>query len=370
MAVKTSDKQNAVLGSRNYELDALKFFLSILVFFCHTNRFVGENTNLHGVNLGSLGDWSVMLFFVISGMMMVNSFMKKRGSYDNPGRMTYEFIKKKIFSLKTPYLISFFLCYTAYTVISITEGKWTFMDNIVRLVPDFFGFSAVAGFNTVNGAVWYIIAMIFCMIPLYYILCKNTEFYLYVLSPVLGLTTLGYMFKIGFNGAGSFDWIFLCTTGIVRALCGLSFGAIAYIIYDAIHKMKINRNGRVLLTVVEVILYVIVLGVIIFQKGKSTGYPIYVLAPIAFAISFSEISYLCGLFRFKWMRIFAPLSLAIYLTHLGVGRRITEIVKPDGSYSEKLLIMAVVSVIAVILYFTIEKAVKTVAPKVKAFFSE
>ncbi len=362
--------------TRNYNLDALKFLLSIFVFIQHTAGYVGENTRYIGKELpiGVWGNWSVQFFFLISGMMMVNSFFKRRPviAAGDEGECTFNFLMRKVKSLMGPYLTAFLLSLIASSVMWIKNGTWTFVHSFLRFISVFFGVHEICGFPYINGVTWYIIAMLFAMIPLYYILCKNPKFYVYVLSPILALSVLGYMYNVGFNGSGKtvYAWLGICVSGVMRAVGGLCFGAIAYIIYDKVFSKKMTSRQRVLITVVEVISYAILLGMLIFKGNDRAFYPIYTLAPLAIAITFSGQSYISELFRFRWMRFFEPLSLAIYLTHVGVGNTVTTIIFPEGSYKLRAGTMVLVTAISCVVYFGIIRLAKFLYPRIVKFLKE
>lgn len=62
-------------GERNYQLDFMKFIFTIGVFFSHTHELINERTNFY-IPTG-LGWISVHFFFVVSGLLMVDSFMRR-----------------------------------------------------------------------------------------------------------------------------------------------------------------------------------------------------------------------------------------------------------------------------------------------------
>lgn len=72
--------------------------------------------------------------------------------------------------------------------------------------------------------------MLFAMIPLYYILSRNPEFFRKIFAPVGALVSYSYMLH---QKQPYLDWFStsgLFTNGAIRAFCGLCFGVVAYYI--------------------------------------------------------------------------------------------------------------------------------------------
>ncbi len=368
--------ENKLNNSRSYQLDFLKFFLTLLIFICHTNEYITENTRIVGdiFPIRIWGNWVVQLFFMISGFLMVNSFMKRKDLYlSDPGEATFIFLKAKIKSFAQPYLIGFFFAFITFSCINILKGRWSVLSNVIDLIPDFLGFSAVDNFSRINSATWYVSDMLFCMIPLFFILCKNHKFFLYVLSPILALTLYGIMYNIGFNGAENAaygTWIGLCTGGVLRGFCGLSFGAISYVIYEKALSGDLNKRKRVLITIIEIILYIIIIPMLLLKADTRSFFAVYPLFAVNIAIIFSGQSYASRLFKYKWMSCLAPLSLSIYFTHLGTSKRLVDYILPNGGYRECALLMAAITVGTCIAYFITVKLINIISPKLSKYFNE
>lgn len=79
---RIGDSVNPV--SRNYELDAIKFLFTALIFLHHTQSFVGKNTRF--TLPARLGTISVHFFFIVSGLLMANSILKNQADGQTAGR--------------------------------------------------------------------------------------------------------------------------------------------------------------------------------------------------------------------------------------------------------------------------------------------
>ena len=157
--------------------------------------------------------------------------------------------------------------------------------------------------------------------------------------------------------------------GMIRAICGLCFGICAYNIYKYITNTY-NKNIRLLLTIAEILLYGIIFFTWFVVRDTRSIMSVMLLLPIAVAITFSEKSYVIGLFKYKWMKHFAPISLLIYLNH-ELSMEITAKIVENKSYKICILVSAVLTLVACLLSMLIvnigkflwEKKLKSILTK-------
>ena len=90
-AIEAVKQEKAVpeKGGRNYELDFFRLVFALLVFIYHTNPFIGKNTRV--VLPPDLGAGAVHFFFILSGMFMANSIVK-RGVTGNCAKLSIGFV--------------------------------------------------------------------------------------------------------------------------------------------------------------------------------------------------------------------------------------------------------------------------------------
>lgn len=342
---------------RNYQLDFLKLIFTFLVFFEHTKSFIGENTRI--ILPPMLGSVAVHFFFIVSGMLMVNSIIKKDCNTAEPGKSAMMFILNKFKNISWQYWTAMFLNLFIYIYISQTVntsgGKplKAFFILLFRIFPESFLVFNSGVFIKYNTQTWYLSAMFICMLPLAYMLYKHKDFTLNVFAPLAALFSLGFMYQNNNFAFFAHDYFQgLIFGGIIRAVCGLCFGIITWSIYNRIVTWKTNKNGKILLTISEIILYLIFfIAWFVFRDIKTIDSVLFIL-PIAIAISFSGQSYIGSLFRFKWMRYFSPISLAIYLNHWAPMRTVIDIF-PGCSYKMGVALMAAFTAIVCVIYFII-----------------
>lgn len=215
-----------------------------------------------------------------------------------------------------------------------------------------------------NPPVWYISAMLLVMPILYFFYFKFKDFFLYIFSPIAALYLWGHFCQLDhFPGRNEFNgW---CLGAIPRAICGLCFGVCAYMIYEKIIAMPKTKLRRILFTILETTLYLVFfIAWLVLQAPMKTIFSLLLLFPFMIAITFSQMSYISELFKFKWMRFLAPLSLTIYFNHWA-GMRIVNNFHQPISYKSGVLLMALYTVGICILHWIIHKVFISIYKKVK-----
>lgn len=329
---------------RNYELDFLKFIFTICVFMSHTGVFRKENTNI--ILPPQFGQVSVFFFFVVSGMLMANSILKKEINTADYGKLAVMFVINKIKTLALDVYAALFVFMAVY-IFTIPLNK--IPGELVKMVPELF-FVTRAGISiTYNVPGWYLSAMFLAMLPLAYLLYKNRDFTLHILAPILAVFILGWLCQTNdycFPDQHKMHGLFL--GGMYSAVSGLCFGICAYNMYIRIGKAKMNENGRMFLTVTEVLLYGVFFGTWFLLRNNRMIMSAILLLPVAAAITFSGKSYITGLFRYEWMKYFAPLSLTIYLNQW-IGRVLVQKYFAERSYGFCVSMMAFIMLCSCLL---------------------
>lgn len=228
---------------------------------------------------------------------------------------------------------------------------------LAKIFPELFLVSS-SGPDFRLNITWYISSMLLCMLPLSYILYKKRDFTLYIFSPLAALLLSGYIAR-----SNSYHFIDHSTMygvvmgGLIRGMCGLCFGIVAYLICEKIKKLNPNKNLRIVFTILEIGLWTIFF-VVWFVLGDPVAlFSVLLILPIAIAISFSETSYISKIFTQKWMRCFNLLSLTIYLNHFG-PRILVNYMFPGQSYKFCVGMMAIFTVVACLINYAIVRLLK------------
>lgn len=364
MAVETSDK---VVTRRNYQLDFLKFIFTLLVFWCHTNLFIGENTRVKFPLM--LAEVSVHFFFVVSGLLMVNSIMKSAADTSGSGKSAIRFVLKKFKGMSLQYWTALFI-FTAIYSGKLGNPIREFFAILYRIFPEAFLVSYAGVRIDFNGPTWYLSAMFIVMLPLAYLLYKRKDFFLYIFSPLTAIFSMGYLYQVNnhyFGGQGKFYGIVL--GGIIRALCGLCFGVVAWLIYSKLSRIVRKKSQIILLTVIETLIWVIFFSAWFIVQDEQSTMSVLLLLPIAIAIAFSGKSYIYRMFGLKWMKYLSSVSLAIYLNHF-IARYVVKQCFSGCSYKFGISMMALFTAASCLIYYVIMKLCRSLwNKKLKKVFS-
>lgn len=345
---------------RNYQIDVLKLIFTLFVFFFHTWPF--SNISISS----SLGWMSVSFFFVVSGFLMVSSINRKNPTSENAGQRSISFVFNRFKGL------SFHFCLSIVIGMFIFVGSYdsnhisVFYEHILQLIPQVLGISD-SGLNIrFNGPLWYISAMLLVMIPLCYMLIKKKDFTIYVFSPLAAMLILGFLYQNDPQVVNLETWYFISLESVLRALSGLCFGIVSWVICEKISNISTGKSTRVVFTIVEALLYVIFFYTWLVHDGSDerSFFAISILIPIIVAIVFSKKSYICELFKMRWMKRLSKVSLLIYLYHNN-GRIIVERYMPETDYVHSVLYMALVTAGFCLFGCLLETLIKAVRDRCK-----
>lgn len=206
-----------------------------------------------------------------------------------------------------------------------------------------------------NAPTWYLSAMFICMVPLAYLLYKRRDLFLYVLAPLIAVLSIGFMCQTNsflIISHGEFYGVVL--GGIIRALCGLCFGVVSWLIYKKLSNIVRKKSQVFLLTSIEMLIWIVFFSAWFIIGDAVTIMSVLFILPITIAISFSRKSYICRLFEFKWMRFLSPVSLAIYFNHW-IARYVVIQTFPGCSYKMGISLMAAFTAVSCLLYYIIMK---------------
>ncbi len=355
---------NTIKSQRNYYLDFLKFIFTIFVFLNHSmNGFLNENTTIpFEISSTSLGYVSVHAFFTISGLLMINSISRKEIEKQHAGQNSLLFVIHKYKAIALPYITALLINTVIYYV---ANGAETSNEKLPFLFLEVFALmQGGTNIGMVHNHNWYISAMLVAMLPLSYILFRNKDFYINVFCPIAALTAMGIMYQSEFANSnhylGQYVYCGIVMGGVIRAICGLCCGGVAWLISNKLKESVKTRNQRIVLTVIELFLYFSFFA-IWFHVGKVVQYNTVsmMLLPAIIAIAFSGKSYTAELFKSKIFSKLGSLSLAIYLTHWSSEILLMEFM-PDESYKFSLLLMVLITAVACVLYYTLMALAKLI----------
>ena len=364
-AIEAVKQEKAVpeKGGRNYELDFFRLVFALLIFIYHTRYFSEDVARLLPPQLGA---GSVHFFFVLSGMLMANSIVK-RGETQNCAKASIQFVLNKYKGFALPFIATLAIGFAQNVLIA---GKG-FGLRLTKLFPELFCVYSTGMWMNNSYASWYLSAMLICMLPFVYLLYAKRDLTLYVIAPLTAALSFGYMCQTNdYEFFSHTEFYGVLMGGLLRGICGLSLGICAYTICARIKNAQLNKNARIWLTIAEALLYIIFFYAWFIVRDKKAIMSVMLMLAVPVAISFSGKSYIGRLFRFRWMRHFAPLSLYIYLTN-GIAEDVVEKIIPGMSYGMCTKWMTILTVLFCILSVVMVNGAKALwNHKLKEYFTK
>lgn len=354
---------------RNYQLDFLKLLFAVIIAICHTGEFIPQGSGI--VLPSQMGFWGVHFFFIVSGLLMVNSLSKNVESSEKKcecGKLAFNYVVKRFHKIAIPYWTALLICVICFYGFCYRGAAIT---NLEAIIPEFFCITQ-AGIDTArfNGPTWYISAMLIVMLPMYYLLYRNRDFYLYIFCPLMALSTYGLMYHSRDSVLDAVQYLGYFDGGIVRAVCGICGGGIAYILSVYIIKSVKSKSVRIILTIAELCSYLIIFG-LWFTPNQEVKvlYSIMFLMPFLVAIVFSRKSLLHSFFKKHLFRFSDSLSLSIYLNQgaaLLILRRY--LIKNSISYSRILIYYSILIIAFCLVQYLLIYLIKRLFEVLKVYF--
>ena len=331
-------------SKRNYQLDVLKFFFTLCIFLYHA-RLLAPAGGLARQISDKWGWFGVHFFFIVSGMLMANSFMRHRTEQiQEPGKAAVRFVVHKFRSIAGIYFISFSFNFVIRFCIELhahqdVSALTTLWKLILGSVPELFlvQMSGVRQIG-VNSVTWYISAM------------------LLVIQPHGGADAVRLFFKMDNDYFDQNDCIGPFSGGVLRALCGICAGAATWALAQWIREHLADRKYSTKLTLIEVLFSVYLLLVWIFPSFSAhLMYGALLPIPLLVAVVFSGKSRISALFQMPWLRHINRLSMLIYFNHYAARQLITRFeLWLDRPYLQRYLLMAMLTAGFCLLCATLE----------------
>jgi len=250
------------INQHNYEMDFLKLLFMFIIVALHSENILG-----HRVIMFS-GALAVEFFFLVSGYLLAKSADKVillREKDNNPlkiGQETIKFVFHK-YGLIFPALL---VCIILNVGIRAYFGARSF-DLIINstwelLCGQMYGFSAYYS----TGVEWYLsvlFAASWIVFPMY---LKNRDIFKNVIAPLIMLFILGWIsLTYGNLGDAPGTWSGFWFKGMIRCIAEVSAGVICYSVAQKLSKINWTKWGHLLLTVIELLCYVVSILYMIFK---------------------------------------------------------------------------------------------------------
>ena len=319
--------------SRNVTIDFQRFLFSVIVVLHHSRYVLGDDNCYF---LG--GSLAVEFFFFVSGYLLLVSVEKvEQGSaanarQDGIGTETFHFLMHKIQGFLPEFLTAWWIGFFFIGAVR----RLSFHQLLKAFEDDFWELALVkmSGLFThgIDGAMWYLSAMLLGMAVLYPLLRKKKDLMTHLVCPLLALLLYGYLCRAEGHPRDPAVWLGFAYKGLIRAAAGLCTGVV---IRMAVRKMQreagngLTRTGNALVAVIQVLCLVLVIRYMAVQKPTRYDYFYMFLLMVLVLFSFSGfgLETLLGksAFLHRLSGFLGKYSLSLYLGHLYFAQHVGEI---------------------------------------------
>ena len=343
-----------IINQENYYIDFLKFIFSLIIMFYHSWIFTG----VFGNGLMNYGFYGVDFYFIVTGYLMMNSISKDKKNKVS----TFEFIVRKIKRLVPSIIITFIIGYCLVYGKNCVDIRNLLTNNIIA---EFLQLSILGYPYAINSALWYVSSMIIVLFILYPLVIKYKDKYIYFIAPLILLFALGFInsFDININDPVLLK-VFL-RNGFYKGLIFIILGNISFEIANYIKRNKFNNIRRWIITILETIVYLILIINMHFNYVGSLL--VAILFTVNIAITFSNISYVNKLFKHSIWKKLGKLGFYIFLINIPVR---AYLLRHNGhSYHQMLFRFTLITItLAIISYIIVEIMYPMVVKKIKKFY--
>lgn len=327
-----------------------KFLFCMMIIIYHGRLFASNSTHIL-LNKGNIG---VEFFFIVSGFLMARSALKKDNT-NNIGKDTFNYLWKKYKTFLPYSIVAGILCLiilSCFTHLGMYKIISSFIETFLLNMTGIKCYS-------INRPIWYLSSMLIGMAILYPLLRKYKENLIYLVLPFIVLIGFAYINQKGVSYRKQDTWLNFTYVGNIRALIELSLGSIIYLIYTKFKDMKFNNIGKIILTIIELIGFILSFVTSQFLSHNKLDFIIIILLSISILIAFSEHTIEYNLLSNKFIYYLEKLSFPLYVFNNPVRIFIVNSnIFVKYTYYQKLIIFIVITFILSILIMHIIEFIK------------
>lgn len=307
------------VNRRNSSADFLKFVLCCIVCIHHFRKY-GEETAF------CAGYLAVDVFFLLSGLFLMNHFLMHSSDEDSPEQETVRYLVHKLKHLLPAHILAWVLNLLMIVYVlressmgtALKNGFWEFL--LLKA-------TGLGNWFSVNPVTWYLSALILCSAVIYWILCRlrkagDTEgkTFTYIIAPFLFLWIMSYLAKRQGNLSYWTQSAPVLTTGFLRGMADMSLGCTATVI---IGKMNQKNRDSVLRDMIASVFEVFgwtVLFLHMYRAINRLDYIIPVVSAVLLVSMFTRRSVLTRLTDNGLSALLGRYSYPMYLNQLLIIR--------------------------------------------------
>ncbi len=268
------------MKKQNRAMELYRFISAamILCYHCHWFAFRETETAFRGFYL------FVELFFILSGFLMMRSVRHRVTAADraDPAGATVRYIRGRLRQLYPHHVLSWVL--VAGIQIYLLKNIWPIQVLQIGwpelLLVNIFGF--VRG-EYINIVCWYLSALVFSSIVVYYLILRCEDTFIKVVAPILLVVCYGTLFDRAECLAATILFTrYAPHLGFMRGLADLTVGCLAFRAYEWMEDVKLPGEA-VLSTLLEAAVF---LTSALYMYRCSSRYD-FLFVPLFFAFVIS-----------------------------------------------------------------------------------
>jgi len=350
------------------KIEFLRFVFSVIIFIHHSRSMLGDERCKF---LG--GSFAVEFFFLLSGYLMMAAIYKKiivNAGTEKLGQETLFYLWKKVKSVYPGVVISWVI---AVAFVAFCQRK-TLRSILTLVIDSFFEVTLIkmSGIYSIslNGVVWYISSMLLCMAVLYPLIRKYPDMMMHVGLPLIVLISLGYL--SGNYGAprNLIQWIEFTKKGNIRALGELSLGAMSFCFVNHFKDIRLTKQGKFFVSVIEWGSYIIVILFMYYLKASERDYFFLFIMVLAVTLSFSQKGIDSDFFDKPFFMWLGKYSFYLFLGHTFYAQNLNFILPEAFSDGQKMGIYSILAITTSFGIWGIELAIAKLMPRVRLFLEK
>lgn len=290
---------------RNRTFDFYRFLFACVIFIFHGHDMAGYTYASGAFSGGYLG---VEFFFLLSGFLMAQSIEREKQESSAETRTLCYFIGRWK-QLMPQYWLSIGL---AILVRILLNPNFDVRQMIAKEIPEFFALQIFWKPVSVNGALWYVSALLWAGALVHYLVSSKHKFFVSVFFPLGLLTYCGWAFM----SVGNIDIIdsrYFFLGGFLRAFFEIGFGCSLYSVYKLLKRYQIKLP---LMSIIEFVTTAVIFFVMWrTQKDHKDFIMIFIMAAFVLAIAIGQ-GVLSKYLNNDISKFLGSISYPVYLNHV------------------------------------------------------
>ena len=316
---------------RNGTLEFMRFVFCLTILFFHYGKMLLGGVSLKdGVHFGLFphGAMGVEFFFILTGVFLAHSAEKQ--SLQSPRKIsivpdTFRYLGKKYASIFPQHAVAFAVLFGVMVLIHLDMPRWSALERLDAAVPSFFllQMTGIMG-SPLNHIEWYLSAMLIAILIVYPLCRLHFKIFTRYIAPVASVGLFVWMCceypsLTGVTRPMYIGQDIFIYKGLIRAVAEITLGTFVYSLGKyglAPLAEKAGKPVRVVLTVVEWMMYVAAVVITLLTLPYGWEYGALAVIFVGVTLSYSGLTYSGELFDNEVSYFLGKITLPVYLSQL------------------------------------------------------